>query len=237
MKFRSCVLWSCMLVVPMLAMFSHRIPPGTREALRTHLWQPAAAGVTRLVRQAMGTTTAQPPAEVAVLPTPAVPAPAPAFPTPTAAEQPQPPATPVAAAAPSVMPPQPPGADPASTPAFGPPPGSAPQPEPRAGVTTPATTADSGSDRRRSIEMSLVKLGAVAIRCEPLAGHEGMHVGSCHVAIDSSGQLQRVFQAAGADPDTALEHLLDEVTAWRGRAAVRQAGDMPAARNGGAIRL
>jgi hypothetical protein len=85
--------------------------------------------------------------------------------------------------------------------------------------------------------MSLVKLGAVAIRCEPLAGHEGMHVGSCHVAIDSSGQLQRVFQAAGADPDTALEHLLDEVTAWRGRAAVRQAGDMPAARNGGAIRL
>jgi hypothetical protein len=237
MKFRSCVLWSCMLVVPMLAMFSHRIPPGTREAIRTHLWQPAAAGVTRVVSQVMGMTTTQPPAEVAVLPTPAVPTLAPAFPTPTAAEQPQPPAVPVAAAAPSVPPPQAPGADPASPPAFAPPPVSAPRPEPQAGVTTPTTTADAGSDRRRSIEMSLAKLGAVAIRCEPLAGHEGMHVGSCHVAIDSSGQLQRVFQAAGADPDTALEHLLDEVTAWRGRAAVRQAGDMPAARNGGAIRL
>jgi len=236
MKFRSCVLWSCMLVVPMLAMFSHRIPPGTREALRTHLWQPTAAGVTRLVRQAMGTAV-QPSTEVAAEPTPAVPAPAPAFPRPTTAEQPQPPATPVAAATPTVPPPLPPEAGPAPTAAFGPPPGFAPQPEPQAGVTTPATTADSGQDRRRSVEMSLVKLGAVAIRCEPLAGHEGMHVGSCHVAIDSSGQLQRVFQAAGADPDTALEHLLDEVTAWRGRAAVRQAGDMPAARNGGAIRL
>lgn len=229
MKFRSCVLWSCMLVVPMLAMFSHRIPAEVREACRTHLWQPAAATVAGLV----GQSAVEPPTPVESA------APARGVPTAIVAGLP---AQPANAGEPATL------ANPGAPPtlphaAAGPPAASEPHPATVAGplpvpqVASPPPTAAAGSDRRRSVETSLAKLGAVSIRCDPLPGHEGMHVGSCHVAIDASGQLQRVFQAAGSDPDTALEHLLDEVLAWRSRAMVRQAEDAPATRSGGALRL
>lgn len=229
MKFRSCVLGSCMLVVPMLAMFSHRIPAEVREACRTHLWQPAAATVAGLVGQG----AAEPPARVE----PA--AAAPGVPTAIVASPPAQPANaggPAALANPGVPPTLPHLAAAAPPAAAEPHPATVASPVPAPQVPSPPTAA-AGSDRRRIVETSLAKLGAVSIRCDPLPGHEGMHVGSCHVAIDASGQLQRVFQAAAADPDTALEHLLDEVLAWRSRALVRQAEDAPATRSGGALRL
>ncbi|NCX97331.1 MAG: hypothetical protein EBX35_01740 [Planctomycetia bacterium] len=40
MKVRICVLVVCMTVVPALAMFSHHVPVGVRQAVRHHLWQP-----------------------------------------------------------------------------------------------------------------------------------------------------------------------------------------------------
>jgi len=42
MKVRACILVVCMTVVPAWAMFSHHVPPGVREAVRTLLWQPLA---------------------------------------------------------------------------------------------------------------------------------------------------------------------------------------------------
>jgi hypothetical protein len=42
MKVRACVLIVCMTVVPGLAMFSHHVPSGVRQAARCHLWQPVA---------------------------------------------------------------------------------------------------------------------------------------------------------------------------------------------------
>ena len=42
MKVRVCVLVVCMTVVPGLAMFSHHVPVGLRQAVRQHLWQPVA---------------------------------------------------------------------------------------------------------------------------------------------------------------------------------------------------
>lgn len=42
MKFRTCILVVCMTVVPALAMFSHHVPAGLRQAVRCHLWEPVA---------------------------------------------------------------------------------------------------------------------------------------------------------------------------------------------------
>jgi len=43
MKVRACILVVCMTVVPALAMFSHHVPVGLRQAAHCHLWQPVAA--------------------------------------------------------------------------------------------------------------------------------------------------------------------------------------------------
>lgn len=222
-----------MLVVPMLAMFSHRIPTEVRDALKTRLWQPAVASVVGFVGRAVVSAPSEPVTTDVAAAVPAVPIVA-------VAGQPQPALAgggsedqPHQNAAPS----QPATAGPDAVPVPVPQPSSAAPSAATHSVASPSPAANTSSDRRRLIETSLAGLGAVAIRCEPLPGHEGMHVGSCHVPIDASGQLQRVFQAAAADPDTALAHLLDEVQAWRGRAAVRHAEDAPATRNGTTIRL
>lgn len=61
----------------------------------------------------------------------------------------------------------------------------------------------------------LAALGAIGIECQPAPG--GMVLGSCRVAVDASGQLQRLFQAAAPDSATAFDSLANEVTAWRRR--------------------
>lgn len=61
MKFRSGLLVACIVVVPLVAMFSHRIPPDAREAVREFLR--GAAGESR-----------RPPAPLVVDPAPASPA-------------------------------------------------------------------------------------------------------------------------------------------------------------------
>lgn len=43
MKFRSLLLMTCMFVVPLTAMFSHRLPGGLRQAVRRAVWEPATA--------------------------------------------------------------------------------------------------------------------------------------------------------------------------------------------------
>lgn len=70
-------------------------------------------------------------------------------------------------------------------------------------------------DATRTARGRLAALGANAIGCQPAPG--GMVLGSCRVAVDASGQLQRLFQTAAPDTATALESLANEVTAWRRR--------------------
>lgn len=45
MRFRSLLLFACMIVVPLLAMFSHRIPPELRTAVRNRFWVPARQAI------------------------------------------------------------------------------------------------------------------------------------------------------------------------------------------------
>ena len=150
MKVRACILVVCMTVVPALAMFSHHVPVGLRQAARCHLWQPVAAWLR--------------PAET----------------SPSGVVEGEPASHPVAA------------------------------PAAPAGGHAPA------ADR-------LAAFGAVAIDVRPLEGVAGMHVASCRVAMDAAGQLHRVFQAPGADPDAATAALADQVQAWRDRLAARVA--------------
>lgn len=65
-------------------------------------------------------------------------------------------------------------------------------------------------------------LRGVAVDCRPV-GDGSVHVASCRVAIDSTGQLHRVFQAAGPTPDGAVAALEEAVSAWQRRLADRTA--------------
>ncbi len=71
----------------------------------------------------------------------------------------------------------------------------------------------------QAIESQLAQVGAIGFDCQPLAGGEGLHGCSCRMPVDASGQLQRVFQAAGHDPLTAATALRDQVTTWKDRSA------------------
>lgn len=52
MTFRAFILLSCMLVVPGMAMFSHRLPEDVRASLRQHVWNPAHTAWQTLARKA-----------------------------------------------------------------------------------------------------------------------------------------------------------------------------------------
>lgn len=168
-----------MLVVPAVAMFSHRIPPAARKAFWRAVSSPLE-GCFAWVKSwsadapAVGEPEApavRSPGEVAVPPAP------------------------LAATAAMV------GEPPTS---IGPPADAALPAARRAPVPDP-------------IHLQLAAHGATSIECRPLDGDGETCVASCHVAIDSSGQLLRVFQTAGPGEQAAYRALLDEVAAWRQR--------------------
>jgi hypothetical protein len=173
MKVRTALLFACMVIVPGLAMFSHRVPPEVRTATRCALWDPMLAWVEGWSRPAVGEddrSAGGTPREVG----PA---------TVTAAE---PPRSPV---------------------------------HDSGGVNWDGSiaTAPAAADATER----LVGLGASAIECRSLDPTVGTHVASCRIAMDSSGQLHRVFQAAGPSPGQAVSSLADQVESWRARLAAR----------------
>lgn len=172
MRFRSLILCACMVVVPLLAMFSHHLPPRLAAVVRQRLWEPVVAWA--------GWSRPRDPAPVAAGPAT----------VPAAATTGGPPAVvPVAVAPPA----------PTVTPAA--------QPVP--------------ADGRRAVEDRLLRLGARSIECGPLEAGDTTIVASCRVAVDPAGELQRVFQATGPEPTTALARLLGDVEAWRRSIASR----------------
>ncbi len=191
-----------MLVVPLLAMFSHKIPADVRAAMR------------RGLRDALGHCLGRP-AEAGV------PAAAPAMPSEGVVRG----GPPTDAAATRD------GSDAAAavTQAATATSGDAPAPE------LVAQLADRSRQARdqQSIEARLRDLGAMAFDCQPLPGTGGLYSSSCRVPVDASGQLQRVFQATGADPRAASESLAQQVAAWQQRVVDRGPGTGPAATTAG----
>ncbi|MFM9023730.1 MAG: hypothetical protein ACKON7_00040 [Planctomycetaceae bacterium] len=172
MKIRSSLLVTCLVVVPLIAMFSHRIPPAARAAVGQWLRDVAgggrAAAATAPPRSARVSPAVEPSVRPAVAAVPA-------------AEVPR--VVPVAAIVP-------------------------------VSSELPAVDASAGF----SFEQLRV-MGAVAIDCRPLPGAGG-HIASCRVPVDGEGQLERVFQAVGADPASAADKLLGDVRSWHRRSTV-----------------
>lgn len=159
MRIRSALLVACMVVVPLIAMFSHRVPAQVRASIRDAVWERIAA-----------ITAPESPGQ----------APKPAEPAAHAVA-----AEPIAPAA-----------------------------------LAPVAAAPGAVDtEQRDTETRLAALGATAIECHALPGTG--HAASCRVAVDATGQLHRLFQAAGPGPGDALRGLLADVSAWRHRLAVR----------------
>lgn len=196
MKLRTILLVGCMLVVPAWAMFSHTVPRELRKKLR------------ELVSRTTPAVVAPPTAAVAPVSAPAS--------SSSAA------GTASTATAPA-----------AGTPASGipvspltaglKPPGDASDRQPPAIVSQLADRTRQVRDQQarelQSIEAQLARIGAVGFDCQPLAGGAGLHGCSCRVPVDSSGQLQRVFQATGHDPLSAATALRDQVITWKERSA------------------
>lgn len=63
MAFRTCILVACLVIVPALAMFSHRLPDELRASLRQHVWIPAHDAVQTVGRLFTGSSAVAPPAE------------------------------------------------------------------------------------------------------------------------------------------------------------------------------
>lgn len=198
MKCRSLLLVACMLIVPLLAMFSHKIPADVRASMR------------RGLRDALGHCLGRP-AEAGP------PAPAAAVAADgiartdfvVDAQEARSDADPVASGTTAA---QQPSGDAVASPAL---------------VAQLADRSRQARDQQ-SVEARLKDLGAMAFDCQPLPGTGGLFSSSCRVPVDASGQLQRVFQATGADPLAATESLAQQVAAWRQRVVDHAPGTDPA---------
>jgi len=221
MKLRSLLLASCMLVMPLLAMFSHWIPTEFRAATRRVF---AAAMSGRLGESADAGTLPTPPAPrrpaTAASPTGTALVPATIVPPSTA--------TGLVPAA-TGLPPAAAGGPAASNALLpvGTPPAAAVEPAAPPLVAQMADRTRQVRDQqtrdRQEIEAQLQSIGAVSFDCQPLPGSEGLYSSSCRVPVDATGQLQRVFQASGHDPGSSSAALLEQVMAWRQRAATQPA--------------
>ena len=210
MKLRAALLLACMITVPMLAMFSHKVSASTRQAIRKRIWDPmidsaatslgwsdgaatrsgaAATGVDSLAAGMPGTVHGDP-GQASTEGSDRFPgAEAPPPVTPMFADRPRSPDPAVAL---------PPAAD------------TLPSAGPAVGVAGDLS----------SLEARLRALGATGIEWTPAQGGDGMHRCRCRIPADPSGQLQRVFQASAADPVAALDSLVGQVTAWSLRTRV-----------------
>ncbi len=191
MKFRSLLMFACMIVVPMLAMFSHKLPPEVRDTCSRVVLTPAVELIESLARSAEAEESD---ADLD-------------FETP--------PAGPLLAGGAAAPPPQV-----ASLPAQAVlPPSAAPV------QRTAADRQSPGPDQAASLRHQLAAAGVQRLLIEP-AG-EGSHSirGSCRLAVDAEGQLQRLFHASGATEAETLAQLLEQVGRWHRRLA---AGPMTA---------
>jgi hypothetical protein len=220
MKLRSCLLFACMAIVPLVAMFSHKIPRDWRlaaqrlargEAPVPPTLQSPAPVPPKPVATAAVPVAATPPQRSAA---PAVPPPVPALPPAEPAVPPAEPALPLVDVA-KPMSPVPTSPVPTSPVPTSPVPTS-PVPTSPAAAPGPADTARD----RLAIEDQLRALGAVSIECVPMMQGTS-HRCSCRVPADPSGQLQRVFQSSNPDPIVALKNLHGQVQFWKHRLAMR----------------
>jgi len=257
MKLRSSLLIACMVIVPLLAMFSHKIPRQARAAAREHVWNPVQQAILSALDmeptalptiESMASLTAAPklmppstganplttpPQPLAALPGDEAPL---AAPPPAAAESPAPleriePVVlePVAVPTQALTPPPTPRGRQVAAALASATRGEWQQPllaaSESTGSSPPATLTSFDATTplpdvrstagRQALEDRLRHLGAVAFAWTPLTTGTRVHGCSCSLAVDTTGQLHRVFHGAGSDPTAAADNLLAQIDAWQ----------------------
>lgn len=212
MKLRTLLLGTLMVVVPLLAMFSHLIPAEVRAATRHQLRSAVDGWFAPASEAGQPTMAGEPhPASGSA-----------ADPVPTAAPQvPPTEGRPVAAGAP--LPPSTPGQTTGMRPIA-----TASRNDVEAALVAQLADRSRQTRDQQAVESRLHALGAIAFECQPVPGTTGLFASACRVPVDPTGQLQRVFQATGNDPATATEALVSQVQAWRQRPPQPAATPLPA---------
>lgn len=207
MKFRSCILFACMAVVPLVAMFSHKVPREWRLAVQRLARGAPAAGPPKQQPESEPVPPVAPPVAAASLRPPSR---QPELPLQSVAMQP-------AAAQPDALVPVASSAEPAQETAAA-----------NVSLVVPhePVAATDAARSRMVLEDQLRALGAVSIECVPMMQGAAYRC-SCRVPADPSGQLQRVFQSSNPDPVVALRNLHGQVQFWKHRLATRPDVDNP----------
>ncbi len=230
MKIRTFLLFICMIVVPLLAMFSHKIPTEIRAACGELVLQPAIDLIEAVARSA-DTDPASPAVDLEAPPAapflastprpqgqdPLTSAGAGNGPVPaTAASTALAPAAGIAAASlmPAAMPPQ------------------AAQPSPWPQHALASTSGVPVGPERASpqpLRQALAAAGVQRLTIEPAADGSGRLHGSCRLAVDAQGELQRLFHTQALSETETLQNLLDQVSRWQQQLAARPTGTATAA--------
>ena len=184
MRFRSLLMFACMIVVPMLAMFSHKLPPEFRDNCSRIVLDPAIELIASLARPA-DAEESDPDLDLAAPSAGPLLAAGGPPPSPGVAA-PVPPASPITTAGPFQQPPE-----------------------------GQAVSWTRSPDLRRQLEATGAQRLLIESRGE---GSDGVR-GSCRLAVDAEGQLQRLFHASGASETEMLRDLLEQVGRWRRRIA------------------
>lgn len=230
MKIRTFLLFICMIVVPLLAMFSHKIPTEIRAACGELVLQPAIDLIEAVARTA-DTEPASPAVDLEAPPA-----------APFLASTPQPRGQdPLASAgagngpasAAAVSPALEPAAGmaaaslmPAAMPAQAAPPSAWPQHTLASPSGVPAGTASASTQPLRE---ALAAAGVQRLTIQPAADGSGRLHGSCRLAVDARGELQRLFHTQALSETETLQNLLDQVSRWQQRLAARPTGTATAA--------
>lgn len=187
MRFRSLLMFACMIIVPMIAMFSHKLPPELRNAMSRIVLNPALDLIESLALSAE-----------AEEPDPA-------------REFTGPPAGPLLADHAASGPPQPPRSIERAEMNT-----STLQQQPPRPARQPL-----GLDRASALRQQLAEAGVRQLLIEPASDGSRSVRGSCRLAVDAEGQLQRLFHASGATETETLSQLAEQVGRWQQRLSTR----------------
>ena len=181
MKFRTFLMFICMIIVPMIAMFSHKVPTAMRTACGELLVAPISYFSEIIFRPPVTSSTGQ---EISLFDT------APNVPL----------------------------------------------------LVNRDSHLDISDDRNTSTESSLLKrtqpptevktptsscrdqliaAGIHRLLVEPASDSSGGYHGSCRIAVDAQGELQRLFHAHAPTESATLEELLQQVRHWQQQVSVR----------------
>ena len=187
MKFRTFLMSVCMIIVPMIAMFSHKIPTEMRTACGELLIAPLNYLSEILFQPSVASPTSQ---EIATFDS------APNV---------------------SLLAHQDSHRERADDPNTLNQSSSSQQPQHLPVVETPSS----------SFRDQLIATGVHRLIVEPATDRRGWYDGSCRIAVDAQGELQRLFHAHASTESATFEKLLKQVQLWKQQVPARITAKSP----------